>query len=192
MYPINGIIPQGRAAGYETMLSLRSFGNEQVHSAHFAWESNRRKAVATPKFYLFDTGVANFLRGSNDIREGSSEYGKVFEQFIAMELRAWLSYRRIKKTLRFWRTRSGTEVDFLIGRDTAIEVEAAKTVHDKHLKGLRALKEEEIFSQFILVSFDGMNRKTDDGIRILHWSRFLVLLWKDDLITPDSIIPTPT
>ena len=97
-----------------------------------------------------------------------------------------------KKTLQFWRTRSGTEVDFLIGRDTAIEVEAAKTVHDKHLKGLRALKEEEIFSQFILVSFDGMNRKTDDGIRILHWSRFLVLLWKDDLITPDSIIPTPT
>ena len=155
-------------------------------------ESNRRKAVATPKFYLFDTGVANFLRGSNDIREGNSEYGKVFEQFIAMELRAWLSYRRVKKTLRYWRTRSGTEVDFLVGRDTAIEVKTAKRIQDKHLKGLRALKEEEIFSQFILVSFDEMNRKTTDGIRILHWSRFLELLWKDDLMTPGSSIPTST
>ncbi len=151
-------------------------------------ESRRRKAVATPKFYLFDTGVANFLRGNNDIQEGSSEYGKVFEQFIAMELRAWLSYRRVKKTLRFWRTRSGTEVDFLLGRDTAVEVKAANTIHDKHLKGLRALKEEGIFSQFILVSFDVTNRETADGIRILHWSRFLEMLWKDNLMKPGSTV----
>ena len=51
---MNGIIPQGRAldpeplkrlpfrgraAVYETMLFQRSFGNEPVHSSHFAWES---------------------------------------------------------------------------------------------------------------------------------------------------------
>ncbi len=145
-------------------------------------ESNRRKAVATPKFYLFDIGVANFLRGNNNIHEGSSEYGKAFEQFIAMELRAWLSYHRVKKTLRYWRTRSRTEVDFLIGNDTAIEVKATRTIHDKHLKGLRALKEEKIFLQYIVVSFDEMDRKTVDGIRCLHWSRFLNLLWQDAII----------
>ena len=143
-------------------------------------ESKKRKAVATPKFYFFDTGVANFLAGNNDIKKGSGEYGKVFEQFIAMELRAWLSYRRVKKTLRYWRTRSGTEVDFLIGDDTAIEVKTAERIQDKHLKGLRSLREEDIFSRFILVSFDEINRKTTDGIRILHWSRFLELLWNDD------------
>ena len=53
---MNGIIPQGRAlapeplkrlpfrgraAGYETILSLHSFGNEQVHCSHFIWESGR-------------------------------------------------------------------------------------------------------------------------------------------------------
>ncbi len=51
---MKGIIPQGRAAGYDTMLFRRSFGsrvvpearaeersrqNELVHSSHFAWES---------------------------------------------------------------------------------------------------------------------------------------------------------
>ena len=40
---MNGIIPRGSAAGYDTMLSLRSFGNELVHSSHFAWESSVRK-----------------------------------------------------------------------------------------------------------------------------------------------------
>ncbi len=146
-------------------------------------ESRRRKAIATPKFYLFDTGVANFLRGNIEIREGSSEYGKAFEQFIAMELRAWLSYRRVKKALRYWRTRSGTEVDFLIGNHTAIEVKSARKIHDKYLKGLRALKEENIFLQYIVVSFDKMDRETADGIRCLHWSSFLKLLWQDSIIT---------
>lgn len=141
-------------------------------------ESKRRKAVATPKFYLFDTGVANFLRADNNIREGSSEYGKAFEQFIAMELRAYLSYRRVKNSLLYWRTRSGSEVDFLIGNDTAIEVKASRKICDKHLKGLRNLKEEKIFLQYIVVSFDKMDRVTVDDIRCLHWSQFLNYLWK--------------
>lgn len=144
-------------------------------------ESKRRKAGATPKFYLFDTGVANFLRADNNINEGSSEYGKAFEQFIAMELRAYLSYRRVKKSLRYWRTRSGSEVDFLIGNDTAIEVKSTRKICDKHLKGLRTLKEEKIFLQYIVVSFDKMDRITVDDIRCLHWSQFLNYLWQGEI-----------
>jgi len=141
--------------------------------------SSKRKAVATPKFYLFDVGVANFLRGNTALSEGSSEFGKAFEHFIAMELRSWLSYRRMHKDLCYWRSQGGSEVDFLIGEDTAIEVKSTRKVGDKHLKGLRALKEEGIFTRFMMVSLDEVNRETSDGIRILHWSRFIDELWKD-------------
>ncbi len=84
--------------------------------------------------------------------------------------------------MRYWRTRSGAEVDFLIGEDIAVEVKAARTVHDKHLKGLRMLKEEEVFSQYIVVSFDETNMETKDGIRCLHWSVFLNFLWEGEII----------
>ena len=137
----------------------------------------KRKAVVSPKFYLFDTGVANFLRGDTNLPENSVEFGKAFEQFIAMELRAWLSYSKVRMPLAYWRTYSGIEVDFLIGDDSAIEVKATRTVQDKHLKGLRALREEGISPRCFLVSFDPQNRETPDGIRCLHWSRFLELLW---------------
>ncbi|TFG61757.1 MAG: DUF4143 domain-containing protein [Spirochaetales bacterium] len=60
-------------------------------------ESLKRKAVSTPKFYFFDTGAANFLRGTLILPENSVEYGKAFEQFFAMELRAWISYTRARK-----------------------------------------------------------------------------------------------
>jgi len=84
-------------------------------------ESKKRKAVATAKFYFFDAGVANFLRGVTTLHPDSAEFGAAFEHFIAMELRSYLSYRRAKKDLTFRRTQHGAEVDFLIGTDLAVE-----------------------------------------------------------------------
>ena len=143
--------------------------------------SRRRKAVATAKFYFFDVGVANFLRGIGALNRTSSEYGIAFEHFIAMELRSYLSYRRRRTELTYWRTQSGVEVDFLVGSAAAIEVKASTRVSDRDLRGLRALKEEGSIAARFLVSFDELDRRTDDGIRLLHWRTFLTDLWDDAL-----------
>jgi len=137
----------------------------------------RRKAVATAKFYFFDVGVANFLNGVTMLNRDSAEFGKSFEHFIAMELRCYLSYNRIKRELCFWRTTGGVEVDFIIGDDMAVEVKATTRVTDKHLKGLRALKDEGLIRSCFIVSFDELDRETGDGIRILYWESFLKKLW---------------
>ena len=143
--------------------------------------SRRRKAVATAKFYFSDVGVANFLRGTVTLNRNSSEYGIAFEHFIAMELRSYLSYRRLRSELTYWRTQSGVEVDFLIGSAAAIEVKASARVSDRDLRGLRALADEGSTAARFLVSFDALDRRTDDGIRLLHWRTFLTDLWTDVL-----------
>ena len=147
--------------------------------------SRRRKAVATAKFYFFDVGVANFLRGTVTLNRNSSEYGIAFEHFVAMELRSYLSYRRLRSELTYWRTQSGVEVDFLIGSaaaiEAAIEVKASARVSDRDLRGLRALADEGSTAARFLVSFDELDRRTDDGIRLLHWRTFLTDLWTDAL-----------
>jgi predicted AAA+ superfamily ATPase len=135
-----------------------------------AWrESGTRKVTSTAKFYLFDVGVWNVLRGSTSLVRGSTEFGKAFEHWIAMELRAWLSYSRTKLTLRFWRTYTGLEVDFIIGTAIAVEVKSASRVTDRHCRGLRAFRDEAPDCALLLVSFDENNRTTDDGLRLLHW-----------------------
>ena len=145
--------------------------------------SHRRKAVATAKFYFFDVGVANFLRGIGTLNRNSSEYGIAFEYFIAMELRSYLSYRRrLRSELTYWRTQSGIEVDFLVGSSAAIEVKASIRSSDRDLRGLRALAEEGWTASLVLVSFDELDRRTDDGIRLLHWRRFLSELWADAML----------
>ncbi len=141
---------------------------------------HRRKEVTAPKFFLFDVGIWNFLRGITALNPGTTEFGTAFEHFVAMELRAYLSYRRIREPLTYWRTYSGTEVDFVIGDTVAIEAKSATRVTDKHLRPLRSFALVAPEAERIVVSLDETNRITDDGIRIIHWKRFLDDLWNDE------------
>ena len=144
-----------------------------------AWiRSRKRKAIKTGKFYFFDPGVTHALAGTETLDRNSNLYGKSFEQFMGMELRAYLSYRRKKLALSYWRSTNGHEVDFLLGEKTAIEVKASKKISRNDFKGLKYLKEEGVFQNFILVSQDPISTRTE-GILALPWRKFLTDLWKD-------------
>ena len=147
------------------------------------WQaSRRRKATATAKFYFFDPGVARVLAGIEHTERTSTFYGKSFELFILMELRAYLSYKRkLMPELHFWRSRYGHEVDFLVGKELAIEVKASTNTSARDLKGLKALSEEGVFKKFYLVSQDRMNRK-HDIFHLVHWRTFLRELWSGQLL----------
>lgn len=143
--------------------------------------SKKRKAVATGKFYFFDTGVFHSLLGTSSLDANSDLWGTSFEQFIAMELRAYLSYRRLDYPLQFWRTESQIEVDFVIGDHWAIEVNSTSKATERHLKGLRALQEEKIIKEFFLLSQDPVMTNVS-GIKSVHWKHFLEQLWADLII----------
>ena len=145
--------------------------------------SKKRKAVRTAKFYFFDTGVARNIAAVKVIERNSNFYGKAFEQFIWMELRAYLSYQRRRNlALTFWRTKHGQEVDFLIGEELAIEVKAKHTVSHRDLKGLKVLAEESVFKKFYLVSHDRTARKYNANFYLIHWENFLDQLWAGHIV----------
>ncbi|HAZ14241.1 MAG: ATPase [Bdellovibrionales bacterium GWA2_49_15] len=146
-------------------------------------ESKKRKAVSAAKFYFFDIGVANYLNGRKVINRNSDDFGEAFEHWMAMELRAYLSYQRIKEPLTYWRTTSKEEVDFIIGNKVAIEVKSTTKVLEKHLKGLKRLAEEGIIQCLFLVSFDEIETKTSDGVRTIHWKNFINDLWTGKIIS---------
>jgi uncharacterized protein len=137
-----------------------------------------RKSIATSKFYFFDPGVVNVLNGTQTIDRNSDLFGNLFEQWIAMELRAYLSYKRIKKKLFFWRTEDQVEVDFVIEDEFAVEVKASKKITAKHLSGLKILGSEKLLKHLIIVSHDPIDRMSD-GVHIMHWKTFITNLWKD-------------
>lgn len=140
--------------------------------------TKRRKAIARSKLYYFDIGVTNTLARRGDILEGSELFGKAFEHFIVLETRACISYARKDVSMRYWRSTSKFEVDLILNDQWAIEIKSARQISDKHLKGLRALKEEGVIRNFAVVSCDPQERKTRDGIYIFPWKVYLKKLWQ--------------
>lgn len=141
-----------------------------------AWRRSRgRKPIVSSKYYFFDVGVAGALQG-RPVRAGTPEFGAAFETWLMHELTAHSDYAS-GESLRYWRTTSGYEVDFIIGDHTAIEVKAKANVGARDLRSLRALAEEADLKRYICVSLDPRPRRLDDGIEVLPYGRFLDDLW---------------
>ena len=141
--------------------------------------TQKRKAVASSKFYFFDIAVARALRNAQPPAQGTAEAGEYFEQLVCMELKAWLDYTHPRSKLTFWRSRSNMEVDFCVDERFAVEVKLSSCISDKHLKGLKALREEGIFKRYVVVCQEEHPRAVD-GIEILPWKYFFECLWKDE------------
>ena len=150
----------------------------------FSRRPSRSVITAAPKFYLFDVGVANHIAGRRIERAAGPEFGRALEHFVLMELLAYRSYREHDFPIRFWRTRSGRECDFVLGRGggVALEVKGANRVRRADFKGLRAFVDEHGPRTAIVVCNEGAVRRTDDGIWILPWERFLERLWEDEVV----------
>ena len=142
----------------------------------------KRKAISTAKFYFFDIGVSNILAERSYIKLKTELFGKAFEHFIFLELKAYLHYSRNKNKLTFWRSKAGHEVDFVIGDKIAIEVKGTDMVSLKHLKGLKALSEDINFKRKIVISLDPTSRMIGD-IDIYPYKIFLEKLWNNEIIS---------
>lgn len=140
----------------------------------------KRKATSRAKFYFFDVGVANVLANRFNIKPQTELFGKVFEHFICLELHAYINYNKIRQPLTFWRSRSGYEVDFLVGDHIAIEVKSSTMVKEKHCRGLNVLSEELNLERKIIVSMDD-NKRLLGEIEVIPYREFLAQLWNGQI-----------
>ena len=145
--------------------------------------SKVRKPNASSKFYLFDVGVTRKLQGLSAVEEGSAEFGRYLENYIAMEIRSYLDYSGLdNEGLSYWHAQGGQEVDFIIKEKTAVDVKAAKRVSPRDLKGLKALMEEGLMEKYILVCREEYPQLLDNGILILPYRDFLSSLWSGKIL----------
>ncbi len=146
-----------------------------------SWKSSKkRRMIMAEKFYLFDVGLSNYL-SKRQPKQGTPEFGKSFEHFILMELRAYKHYRNPELEITYWRTSTGYEVDFILGKkQVALETKSKKMVHDTDLRNLKALKEDGNIKNMVVVSLEKYPREVGK-IRIMPWQMFLEMLWGGEL-----------
>ncbi len=144
----------------------------------------KRRTTLSPKFYFGDVGIVNALAKRGTLSPGNELFGKAFENWIAHELRSYNQYEDRLESISYWQLTTGVEVDFIIGGDAPVAIEAKSTtqVNSDHLKGLRQFKVEyPNVKRLIVVSLDSHRRKLDDGIEILPYQEFIQELWQGSL-----------
>lgn len=145
-------------------------------------KSKDRRLIETEKFYLFDIGVSNYLSGRTPTLQ-TSEFGKSFEHFILMELKAYQAYCNPELLLHYWRTSTGQEVDFILGdMEVAIEVKSSRRIHETDAKGLMALDESHSAKRLMIISLESESKRLGAKVECLPWEMFLQMLWAGEIV----------
>jgi predicted AAA+ superfamily ATPase len=113
-----------------------------------AWSSNLgKRLVKAPKLFMVDTGLACHLLGTAEdgFRQGGELAGRIFENFVVLELFKHASWSDEPASLYHFRSQTGQEVDCVIesggGRVVGVEIKLSASPSPKDFSGLRVLRE---------------------------------------------------
>jgi predicted AAA+ superfamily ATPase len=137
---------------------------------------------ATEKFYLCDVGLAGHLCQRQITAPRGESFGRAFEHFILMELWAYRAYGEKSFDIHFWRTKSGLEVDFVLGGgEVAVETKGSPRVESAELRGLLAFAAEHRPRKAIVVSNEPLARR-HGPVLVLPWREFVRALWAGEVL----------
>ena len=149
----------------------------------FKKRQGRQIISKASKFYLFDVGVAGFITRRRIHEKKGPMFGQAFEHFILMQLLAHSSYQELGYSINFWRTKTGLEVDFIIGSgEVAVEVKGTNRLDLKDMKPLLAFAEEYSPRMSIIVCNEKA-RRVHGKVLVLPWREFLDELWEGKIIS---------
>ncbi len=85
--------------------------------------TNKRKEIATSrKIYFYDNGIRNALINNYNPLSERNDIGALWENFIVSEFLKKQAYLEQDGTIKFWRTKSGSEIDLVLDVGPSLSV----------------------------------------------------------------------
>ena len=145
-----------------------------------------------PKFYWFDTGVARGAAGLLRENSDSPWLGYALETYIYHELRVYNETQSKHRSISYYRTPAGLEIDFLIETQkrrqnspphvVALEIKYAKKWNGSWGKALRELsKSDDIKIEGLYGIYLGEKSYTFGNLKVLPVEEFLKRLYKGEI-----------
>lgn len=139
----------------------------------------RKKLTKSEKFLFFDLGVRRVAA-----REGTKlsrdTMGKIFEQFVGLELLRGAHTARASTRVKFWRDPDGPEVDWVIDKNgayTPVEVKWTQNPSDSDIRHLQVfLSEYPSAGTGYLVCQIPRKAKLSDRVFALPWQSVSTLV----------------
>ncbi|HLE16782.1 MAG TPA: DUF4143 domain-containing protein, partial [Syntrophales bacterium] len=134
-----------------------------------------KRLIKSPKLYFFDTGLASWLLGINDVKQISihAMRGPLFESLAISELLKGRFNKGLASNLYFWRDNTGNEMDVIAeqaDRLIPIEIKSGQTVTQDYFTGLkkwRTFAGASAGPAFII--YGGNESQKRSGVEVLPW-----------------------
>lgn len=142
------------------------------------------KEVAKPKFYWFDSGVLNASAGAFKQPMPRDWEGVLFEHTVYHEIVSYMEYSKLKGSLGFWQTSSGTEIDFLWwygDKIIAIEVKSSDKFRNDYLKGIKSFSETNKLAKSYII-YNGKKELIVEGTKVLPFQVFCKKLHEGEIL----------
>ena len=144
--------------------------------------NSRVGIIKSPKFYFFDVGIANYLKGIKLLSTDGPQFGKSFEHLVYLEIKAYLDYKQIRKDICYWKTKEGLEVDFIIGNaEVSIEVKSGN-LSNQDFEGILKFNLKFKTKKSFIIANISSGRILNNGLTVLSLNEFVKMLWKDEII----------
>lgn len=147
----------------------------------------KRILIKQSKFYYFDAGVFRSIRPRGPLDRPEEIDGGALEGLVFQHLRAWVDYSEESTELFFWRTQSGTEVDFVVYGESqfcAVEVKNGQKITRKDIRGLKTFQKDYPESKVVLL-YRGKVKMHMDGVLCIPCGEFLRELRPNHPILPE-------
>jgi predicted AAA+ superfamily ATPase len=120
-----------------------------------------------PKIYFMDPGFRNICL--DQFSNTELDKGEIYEQFIFNEL------RKAGINLKFWRTKSGAEVDFIVQHEILLPIEIKKNLKGPDIKRsfrsyLQKYKPGEAF--ILSTNFEGKSSVINTTVKFLPFAKY--------------------
>jgi predicted AAA+ superfamily ATPase len=139
----SGGIPNSTLTRYLSLLKTTFLVQELP-----AWSTNLgKRLVKSPKLFMVDTGLTCALLGLDaaGLKQGGEVAGRVFENFVALEVFKHASWSDKLVRLYHFRSQRGQEVDIVLedsqGQVVGIEVKLSASPAARDFAGLKTLQE---------------------------------------------------
>lgn len=131
----------------------------------------RKRLVKTSKYLMFDVGIRR-VSAKLGTKLSSEMMGRLFEEFVGLELLRTLRYYSPRSHLKFWKDANGPEVDWVVekpGEFLPIEVKFTDKPTLSHAKHLRLFMQEYPAQKGYIICRIPYRQKFSSQVEAIPW-----------------------
>ncbi|MFN0117841.1 MAG: ATP-binding protein [Elusimicrobiota bacterium] len=144
----------------------------------FQLQKNHRRLSQRDRFFFFDVGVRNSILGLVNQNLPLSEKGKLFEQWIVLQVIGFIHAHKKSWKVSSFRTDTGLEVDLIIEtpqKNIAVECKYSQNVGVSDLVGLQAFEKlSKKKCEKIVLNLSTRRQLFPTKERVVHFQDFLL------------------